>query len=485
VTGVQTCALPILPNLVLDQMSVATMVKQNEIERAVLQLVNAGQAGSVLDYELQIWTLDPADLNVADTYSNTHGNTYSNMYSNMYSNDGVVSKSVAGSTVSLTASSYLPGALLNLNFMVYNDSPDDEWISDLTLDFPAGVRVLVSSDFVGGTRGDMMSDNSLGDGALVSWHGVFGPQNYGVVRDGDSAFGTVQVLIAAEFAGELMIDWSVAGDQFGAAPHRVDGQLTLAENTPTFAVQVPRPGDVFAANDSASIYWTNAGVLPLVDLELSRDAGVTWEVLASNLANQGAAKVMLPGPASNTCVLRISTPDGAISDRNDGTFYIYESPTWVESAAQFGRLVASESQNIELTFAGGTLDHGTYDAWLVLHHNAADARTVLPLTMDVTSGAGPSTTPRPFTLQGAYPNPFNPSTVVAFELTVGAMTTIEVLDPRGRLLRRLFRGHLPVGNHFEQWDGRDDERRGVSAGVYLIRVRAGNESGIVKVVLAK
>jgi len=176
--AVDLIPIPVLPNLVLDQMSVATMVKQNEIERAVLQLVNAGQAGSVLDYELQIWTLDPADLNVADTYSNTHGNTYSNMYSNMYSNDGVVSKSVAGSTVSLTASSYLPGALLNLNFMVYNDSPDDEWISDLTLDFPAGVRVLVSSDFVGGTRGDMMSDNSLGDGALVSWHGVFGPQNY-------------------------------------------------------------------------------------------------------------------------------------------------------------------------------------------------------------------------------------------------------------------------------------------------------------------
>jgi len=94
-------------------------------------------------------------------------------------------------------------------------------------------------------------------------------------------------------------------------------------------------------------------------------------------------------------------------------------------------------------------------------------------------------TPRAFVLHGAFPNPFNPTTTVAFELSTSAATTIDVLDLKGRLVRQLFAGDLPAGSQFEPWDGRDGRGRNVSAGVYLIRVRAGVETGTIKVVLTK
>lgn len=96
--------------------------------------------------------------------------------------------------------------------------------------------------------------------------------------------------------------------------------------------------------------------------------------------------------------------------------------------------------------------------------------------------------PRDFGLiriEDAWPNPANPRISVAFELSRAATVEAEVIDLAGRRVATLAVGPRPAGRHVLQWDGRGDAGRDQASGVYLIRVHAGSESAVRKVLLAR
>jgi hypothetical protein len=101
--------------------------------------------------------------------------------------------------------------------------------------------------------------------------------------------------------------------------------------------------------------------------------------------------------------------------------------------------------------------------------------------------AGQGRLPTPLALLGNAPNPFNPSTTIAFSLPGGdgVAHRLNVYDARGRLVRRLGEGVLAAGRHEAVWDGRDDQGAPVSAGVYLYRLEYGDERLAGKMVLVK
>jgi len=78
------------------------------------------------------------------------------------------------------------------------------------------------------------------------------------------------------------------------------------------------------------------------------------------------------------------------------------------------------------------------------------------------------------TLSTGSPNPFGPRTTFAFALKEPGDVTIEVYDLRGRRVARIRESHMVAGPGSFVWDGRDDEGMRMSAGVYFIRVKAGN-----------
>lgn len=73
-------------------------------------------------------------------------------------------------------------------------------------------------------------------------------------------------------------------------------------------------------------------------------------------------------------------------------------------------------------------------------------------------------------LHPAAPNPFNPSTVLAFELPRFGPVRLDVLDARGRLVRTLSSGNHAAGRHEVSWDGRDADGRSLPSGVYFSRL---------------
>jgi len=96
--------------------------------------------------------------------------------------------------------------------------------------------------------------------------------------------------------------------------------------------------------------------------------------------------------------------------------------------------------------------------------------------------------PRDFGLiriEDAWPNPANPRISVAYELSRSATVQAEVIDLAGRRVATLAVGPRTAGRHVLQWDGRGDEGRDQASGVYMVRVHAGSESAVRKVLLAR
>jgi serine protease AprX len=84
------------------------------------------------------------------------------------------------------------------------------------------------------------------------------------------------------------------------------------------------------------------------------------------------------------------------------------------------------------------------------------------------------------------PNPFNPRTDLHFELKAPGVPSLTVYDLRGRMVRELLDGSLhPAGHHTAVWDGRHQDGREASTGVYMVRLRAGDVVSDRKVTLTR
>jgi hypothetical protein len=88
--------------------------------------------------------------------------------------------------------------------------------------------------------------------------------------------------------------------------------------------------------------------------------------------------------------------------------------------------------------------------------------------------------PLDFTLGSAYPNPFNPSTVIPFELAAAGQVRLAVYDINGRQVAVLVNNTMSAGRHSIAWDA-----SGLPSGVYMVQLSAGGKQFVSKATLLK
>jgi hypothetical protein len=94
--------------------------------------------------------------------------------------------------------------------------------------------------------------------------------------------------------------------------------------------------------------------------------------------------------------------------------------------------------------------------------------------------------PRVWSLGGAVPNPFNPRTVISYEVPgEGGPVSLQVFDLAGRRVRTLLREFRPAGLHSVVWSGEDDAGRSLPAGAYFCRLEGGGFSATRRLMLVK
>ena len=93
--------------------------------------------------------------------------------------------------------------------------------------------------------------------------------------------------------------------------------------------------------------------------------------------------------------------------------------------------------------------------------------------------------PGQFKLHQAYPNPFNPTTTLKYEMGSAGPVSIDVFDVNGRKIRSLYNGIQIPGQHEIRWDAKDDHGRSMSSGVYLFKVNVNGKQQTAKSLLLK
>jgi len=90
-----------------------------------------------------------------------------------------------------------------------------------------------------------------------------------------------------------------------------------------------------------------------------------------------------------------------------------------------------------------------------------------------------------FGLAQNVPNPFNPKTTIAFNLTEAGDVTLEVYDVAGRRVATLIDRHMGAGVHQANWDGMTSEGERAASGVYFYKLATGDQKTSRKMVLLK
>ncbi len=91
--------------------------------------------------------------------------------------------------------------------------------------------------------------------------------------------------------------------------------------------------------------------------------------------------------------------------------------------------------------------------------------------------------PTDFVLGPNYPNPFNPSTIIPYQLPTATHVRLEVFNLLGQRIATLVDGARAAGVHTAQWDATDAAGRAVAAGVYIYRMTVGMERQTGRMVL--
>lgn len=90
-------------------------------------------------------------------------------------------------------------------------------------------------------------------------------------------------------------------------------------------------------------------------------------------------------------------------------------------------------------------------------------------------------TPQEFKLFENFPNPFNPSTVIPFDIPEAARVTIKIYNIRGQEVATLLNGkHSQPGSYRVRFDASH-----LSSGIYLCRINAGSYQSVKKMMLLK
>jgi len=86
-----------------------------------------------------------------------------------------------------------------------------------------------------------------------------------------------------------------------------------------------------------------------------------------------------------------------------------------------------------------------------------------------------------------YPNPFNPSTTISFNISreLNEQIEIAIYNLIGQKIKTLVSDQFPVGQHSVVWNGRDYNGKSVSSGIYFYKLKTDNYEKTKRMVLLK
>ncbi len=93
--------------------------------------------------------------------------------------------------------------------------------------------------------------------------------------------------------------------------------------------------------------------------------------------------------------------------------------------------------------------------------------------------------PGSYSLNQNYPNPFNPTTTIKFSLAKSGQAKLQIFNILGEVVATPFNSFADAGQNEVVWDGKDNNGKSVSSGIYFYRLTADNYTETKKMTLLK
>jgi hypothetical protein len=252
--------------------------------------------------------------------------------------------------------------------------------------------------------------------------------------------------------------------------------------------------------DSTHAWWFNPSNGVTIDLGIQTRAPHSYTpasgdwvlVLDAKVMNYPAPGVELPSTPPPPPVLA-APPNGATGVATNPTLTWNTSTGAVSYRLQvsqdsaWGTTVIDQSGVMTSSYQANGLANNARYFWRVNAANRAGASSfsaVWRFTTTLTT-VDDKRTPTVFRLNQTYPDPFNPSTTITFDLPYASFVTLEIFNAAGQKVRTLLATDQSPASYSVTWDGRDDRGQRVSSGIYLYRARTDRDSVVRKMLLLK
>ena len=176
---------------------------------------------------------------------------------------------------------------------------------------------------------------------------------------------------------------------------------------------------------------------------------------------------------------------------NDDLIIAYKDEVIVGSRYWNGEL--TDIPAIGVDSKGGDMYAGYCEADDIISFKVLDSATGELISMDVEGDVtwtnmamsivhltDPTQIPLEVSLNSAYPNPFNPTTMLSYSVPSDMNVTLSVYNMRGRLMDELVSGIRTGGFHQVVWNA--DQ---YASGVYMVKLTTGSTIKVQKIMLLK
>lgn len=161
---------------------------------------------------------------------------------------------------------------------------------------------------------------------------------------------------------------------------------------------------------------------------------------------------------------------------------IFRGVDWLTVSPTSGSVAPGDSLPVLVKVNTANLSGGLHQANLIISSNDPANPVVRKPAVELTV-TGPvgiaegDNLPTEFALKPNYPNPFNPSTTIAYQLPRASRVQVEIYDLLGQRVRTLVSGARAPGRYQVRWDGTNQLGRPVGSGIYIYRLIASPLNG--------